>query len=130
WDASPRASTWASSLPGTSASTAWPRAAAWCMTCGVLSASRPPGPSPIRPWAHGRDRYVSARGPATSAGPSRAAPGLPRILPENQHPAGGEHAAVAQDHADVRAVDLGGRLTADLADAFLDGEHPVHPGVR
>src|SRR5262249_36739238 len=54
----------------------------------------------------------------------------PRILPENQHPAGGEHAAVAQDHADVRAINLRGRLTADLASARQPFQPRIGPNAR
>src|ERR1700734_1370512 len=54
---------------------------------------------------------------------------LPRLPSQDEYAAGGEHAAVTHDHADVRVVDLGGRLAADLPDALLDGEHAVHPGV-
>ncbi len=55
--------------------------------------------------------------------------GLARLAAQDQHAGGGEHAAVAEDDADLRVTDLGGGLAAQLADAFLDGEHAVHPGV-
>src|SRR5579875_1464604 len=55
---------------------------------------------------------------------------LPRIPAQHEHPGGGEHAAVAEDDADLRVARLGGGLAAQLPDAFLDGEHAVHPGVR
>ena len=51
---------------------------------------------------------------------------LGRLPAQDQHAGGGEHAAVAEDDADLRVTGLGGGLAAQLADAFGDGE-PSRP---
>ena len=57
----------------------------------------------------------------TKEGPSAAAPA------QDQHAGGGEHAAVAEDDADLRVTDLGGGLAAQLADAYLMANMPYIP---
>src|SRR5487761_392759 len=67
--------------------------------------------------------------PGATAGGHGPGPQLLQLPAKHEHTAGGEHAAVPDHHADLRIVELGGRLAADLPDALLDGEHAVHPSV-
>src|SRR5271165_265246 len=65
--------------------------------------------------------------PRSGSGPDTTSA---RLAAEDQHSGGGERPAVPEHDADIGRLDLGGRLTAHLADRLGDGEHAVHPGVR
>ena len=52
------------------------------------------------------------------------------VAAEDEDAGRGEHAAVPEHDADLGSWHLRGRLAADLAHGLLDGEHPIHAGVR